>query len=346
MNAGPCQRPPTWSIVLAFALVYLSWGTTYLAIKEGVRSLPPALFGGTRITLAGLLLLGYLACRGEPLRLPRREWLGAAGGGVLLFVCGNGLISVAQRTVDSGVASILVSTTPLWIALLEGFWPHGDRLTLRGWLGILAGLGGVVVLLAPRLKEPATLRGDAAPLLVLGSAFSWGLGSLLLRHRRPTGSHLTAAAWQMLLGGAALSLVGLALGEAGQLTPERFTPAAVYAFFHLLIVGSLIGFLSYSWLLQHVSAALAGTYAYVNPLVAILIGWLLGGEEITVWLLGGMVIILAGVFLVRSGGVRAGRRTEAKRGARPEPPHGNGAVEPRAAALAVRRTPANPNSSR
>src|SRR5262249_2106858 len=152
--------------------------------------------------------------------------------------------------------------------------------------------------------------GDAAPLLVLGSAFSWGLGSLLLRHRQRTGSRLTTAALQMLLGGGTLTLIGLVIGETRQLTPEHFTPAAVYAFFHLLIVGSLIGFLSYSWLLQHVSAALAGTYAYVNPLVAILIGRLLGGEEITGWIIGGMVIVLTGVFLVRSGGVHSGQRAE------------------------------------
>lgn len=319
-------RPAAWKLVLAFAAVYLSWGTTYLAIKEGVRALPPALFGGTRICLAGLLLLGYLALRGQPLRLPRRELVWAAVVGVILFVGGNGLISVAQQTVDSGVASILVSTTPLWIGLVESFWPSGDRLTARGWLGLIAGLGGVIVLLAPRVGETGGLGKDAAALLVLGSAFSWAVGSLILRHRQRTGSHLTCAAMQMLIGGAALSLVGLAAGEVGQLTADRFTPTAVYAFFHLLIVGSLIGFVSFNWLLQHVSAALAGTYAYVNPLVAILIAWLLGGEEITVWILAGMVVILTGVFLVRSGGIRPGRAREAT--LREEPPH---ATDPAAA---------------
>jgi drug/metabolite transporter (DMT)-like permease len=312
--------------VLAFTLVYLSWGTTYLAIKEGVRTLPPALFGGTRILLAGLILLGFLALRGEPLRLAWREWLWAAAGGLVLFVSGYGLISVAQKTVESGVASILVATTPLWIGLLEGFWPGGDRLTPRGWLGLLAGLAGVVVLLLPQLGDPAALRQDIGPLLILGSAFSWALGSLLLRYRKSAGSHLAAAALQMILGGIGLSLVGLAVGEAQQLTPDRFTPAAVYAYFHLLIVGSLIGFVSYTWLLQHVSAALAGTYAYVNPLVALLIGWLLGGEEITVWIAAGMVIILAGVFLMRSGGIQHGAPRPA---AASRPAAAQGTVAPR-----------------
>src|SRR5262245_42721551 len=181
-NPSSPRHPAAWSIVLAFTLVYLSWGTTYLAIKEGVRALPPALFNGPRVTLAGLLLLGYLALRGESLRLSRGDWLWAAVGGVMLFVFGNGLISVAQQTVDSGVASILVSTTPLWLALLESLWSRGDRLTARGWLGLAAGLVGVCVLLAPRLKEPAALLGDTGPLLVLGSAFSWAIGSLIMRY--------------------------------------------------------------------------------------------------------------------------------------------------------------------
>lgn len=308
MNATVRTRPATWALVLAFTLVYLSWGTTYLAIKEGVRTLPPALFGGTRIALAGLILLGFLVWRGEPLRLSRGEWLWSAVGGMIMFIGGNGLIAYGQKTVESGVASILVATTPLWVALLERFWPGADRLTTRGWLGLLAGLAGVMVLLLPRLGDPAALLGDVGPLLVMGSAFSWALGSLLLRYRKREGSHLTSAAFQMVLGGAGLTLVGLLAGEVQQLTPASFTPAAVYSYFHLLIVGSLIGFVSYIWLLEHVSATLAGTYAYVNPLIAILIGWLLGGEAVTVWIAGGMVIILAGVFLVRSGGIRSGTR--------------------------------------
>jgi drug/metabolite transporter (DMT)-like permease len=183
-------------------------------------------------------------------------------------------------------------------------WPWGERLRTRGWLGLFVGLAGVLLLLAPRLQPPANLVEDAGPLLVLGSSLSWSIGSFILRYRRLRGTHLSIAAYQMLVGGVSLLLIGLFLGENRDLDPERFTPVGIYAFFHLLVFGSLIGFVAYNWLLGHVSAALAGTYAYVNPLVAILIGRLLDREPITGWILGGMVVILAGVALVRGGGVR------------------------------------------
>jgi drug/metabolite transporter (DMT)-like permease len=201
--------------------------------------------------------------------------------------------------VPSGVAAVLVATTPLWVGLLAMLWPGGERLGGRGWLGLLIGLGGVLILLAPRLHDPAALVADLGPLLVLGSAWSWALGSLLMRHHRLQGSHLTAAAYQMLLGGGCLAVVGLIVGETRHL-PERLTPAAVGAFVYLLIVGSLVGFVAYNWLLGHVTAAQASTYAYVNPAVAVLVGWA-DGEDMTPWLLAGIGVILAGVALVRGG---------------------------------------------
>jgi drug/metabolite transporter (DMT)-like permease len=296
------RRPAAWAVALAFTLVYLSWGTTFLAIREGVKAFPPALFGGVRIFTAGLVLLGYQLLRRQPLRLPVRDllWLGLVG--LCMFVGGNGLITVAEESVESGFASVLVATTPLWIALLELLAPRGERLTGRGWLGLFLGLAGVLVLLPP--QQAADLFRSAGPLLVIGSAFSWAAGTVLLRRRRAGGPRLAVAAYQMLLGGGALILIGLALGEAGALTPERFTPAAVGAFFYLLVVGSLVGFVAYTWLLDHVSAAMAGTYAYVNPAVAILVGWLLAGEKVTLQILLGMGVILASVALVRSGSRR------------------------------------------
>ncbi len=299
----PTRRPAAWALVLAFALVYLSWGTTYLAIKEGVKNqqLPPALFGGVRVCLAGLLLLAYLAGRGQSVRLPGRELAGLAVCALVLFVGGNGLITTAERTVPSGVAAVLAATTPLWMGLMEACRPRGERLRGRGWLGLLVGLAGVLLLLVPKLQEPGALVRDAGVLFVLGSACAWAFGSLLLRHRRSTMGHLAAAAYQMVIGGGGLALVGLALGEHHDLTAEHFTAGAAVAFGYLLVVGSLVGFVAYNWLLGHVPASQAGTYAYVNPMVAILVGWLWGSEELTGWIVGGMLVILVGVALIRGG---------------------------------------------
>lgn len=297
------SSPKTWQLVLAFSLVYLIWGTTYLAIKEGVKTLPPALFGGVRICAAGTLILGYLLLRGERLRLTRREFFWTLLGAVFLFMGGNGLITAGQRTVPSGVASVLVATTPFWIALFEMLWPDGERLNPRGWLGLSIGMTGVLILLSPKLHNPGHFLQDVGPLLVIASAASWAIGSIISRYRRASISHLATAGYQMFLGGCSLVIVGLIFGEHYELDAEDLTTGAVGAFFYLLFVGSLIGFVAFNWLLGHVSAALVGTYAYVNPLVAILVGWLLGGEDLSAVLIGGMVVILVGVSLVR-GGVR------------------------------------------
>jgi drug/metabolite transporter (DMT)-like permease len=307
---SPSLHPSPWAIALAFALVYLSWGTTYLAIREGVHHhhLPPGLFGGVRVSLAGWILLTYLRLRGERLRMPLREFFWISLSGIALFVFGNGLVTVAMDSIHSGMAAVLAATTPLWTALFEMAMPRGGRLSRLGWLGLFLGLVGVLVLLAPRLQEPAATTPNWGPFLVLGSSISWAVGSLILHYRERSGSHLAAAAYQMILGGTGLALVGLAAGEGQRLTPDLVTAGGLAAFFYLLIVGSLVGFVAFNWLLGHVPAAMVGTYAYVNPMVAILVGTLWGDGELTVWVVAGMVIILSGVALIRRGAVRGSRR--------------------------------------
>lgn len=319
------RAPATWAIALAFTLLYLSWGTTYLASRIGIHTcqMPPALFGGVRVCVAGLLLLVYLRFRGETLSLPHGELRATFLGGLLLFVGGNGLITAAMEYVPSNVAAVLAASTPLWMALMEVFWPGGERLTGRGWLGLLIGLAGVVIIMWPRLEAPTTLLQDPGLLLVIGSTLSWALGSLVLRYRQKTGPHLTVAAFQMVLGGGGLALVGLALGESQRLTADKLTLAALGSFAYLLVFGSLVGFVAFNYLLSHVSAARVGTYAYVNPLVAILVGCLVGNEELTRAVAVGMVVILAGVALIRAAGAH---RTQAVRPRQypaesPMPPH-------------------------
>jgi drug/metabolite transporter (DMT)-like permease len=270
-----------------------------------------------------LLLLGYLAVRGRPVRLTLRDLGIVALVGCVLFVGGNGLITLAETTVPSGVAAVLAATTPLWIGLFGMLWPGGERLSGRGWLGLVVGLGGVVLLLSPKLRDPADFVRDLGPLLVLGSACCWSFGSVMMRHLRLSGSHLTAAAYQMVIGGGCLALLGLACGELHDL-PAEITPGALGSFFYLLVVGSLVGFVAYNWLLGHVSAAQVGTYAYVNPAVAVLVAWA-AGEEMTPWLLGGIAIILAGVALVRAAGVRPSPPEEPE-AVDEEPPERNGAL--------------------
>jgi drug/metabolite transporter (DMT)-like permease len=300
-------HPAPWKLALALALVYLSWGTTYLAIQEGVRTLPPALFAGTRVCLAGLIVLAFLGLSGGTVGLSRRDALLAFLSGGLMFVGGNGLLTFAERTVPSGVAAVLAATAPLWIAVLESAWPHGERLRLRGWLGLLLGLAGVALIWSKEWMGQAAVLAEVGPFLVLGSAAAWAFGAFVHRHGRSRAPHLTAAAYQMALGGGSTALLGLAMGEAGQLTPDCLTWRAVGAFFYLLVVGSLIGFVAFNWLLGHAPAALTGTYAYVNPVVALLVGWMLADETPSSAVMGGVVVILLGVVLVRLGGVHPPR---------------------------------------
>jgi drug/metabolite transporter (DMT)-like permease len=262
------------------------------------------LFGGFRVGLAGLIVVGYIAVRGQRLKMSLHDFLWTALVGLLMFLGGNGLLTLGEKvSVASGVASILGATTPLWIALLEFAWPWGDKLHLRGWFGLALGLVGVLLLLAPP-AEDSGMVADIGPALILGSSISWALGSVVMRHRRIGGSYLLHAACQMIVGGAALIAVGWSWGEFAQLSIERMSPASIYSFFHLLVFGSLVGFVAYVWLLGHVSATLAGTHSYVNPAVAVLVGWLVNSEKITASIAGGMVVILVGVALVRPGGRR------------------------------------------
>jgi drug/metabolite transporter (DMT)-like permease len=209
--------------------------------------------------------------------------------------------------VDSSLAAVLVATTPLWIGLFALLLPHGERLSLRGWLGLFFGLAGVTLLLEPGLRQTSDVNLFAVA-LVLSSAASWALGSLLLRRAQLRVTHLTAAGYEMLLGGMSLNLIGLALGETQQL-PEQLAPGAIAVFLYLLLIGSLTGFVAFNWLLGHVPATKVGTYAYVNPLVAVLIGWFFG-EAVTGRLWAGIGVILVGVFLVRGADRPLAKRRE------------------------------------
>jgi drug/metabolite transporter (DMT)-like permease len=301
------REPATWLVVLAFGLLYTSWSTTFFAIRIGVHSyqLPPWLFAGIRVFVAGVIVLAFLAWREPEQVLPStRDFLWIAWSGILLFVGGNGLMTVSLEQLPSGTGAVFTAATPLWLALMETLYPPGDKLPAAGWAGLFFGVVGVAILIAPEIRTPEKLLHNTAPLLLLGSTVLWALGSLTVRYKLRGAPHLAGAAWQMIIGGALLVAIGLIRGEGMQLGPQTLSTGAIGSFVYLVIVGSLIGFTAFNWLLVNVRATLVGTYAYVNPVLAVLLGCTLGKEALTFSIICGMVVILTAVALVRAAGVR------------------------------------------
>ncbi len=293
------RGPLTGGIVLALLSLYFIWGSTYMAIRYTLESLPPLLTAGYRFLGAGMTLYIALRVAGHPHPAWRR-WLGAAVVGSLLLFGGNGLVMLAERHVHSGLVAVLLASVVLWTALfsgLFGLWP-----SKRESIAIAVGLTGVVLL----NLEGNLQAHPVGALMVLGSALSWALGSVLST-RLPMPGGLMAAAAQMLCGGALLTLVGSLLGEVW---PAHPTGRSLAAFAYMLIFGSLVGFTAYNYLLQRVSTSLATSYAYVNPVVAVLLGVWLGGESIGRYGLLALVIILLAVALVATARSAAVQKTE------------------------------------
>ncbi len=297
----PDDSPAPLSIALAFAAIYLSWGTTYLASKIALmyEHYPPALFGGVRLTCAGLILLGVQLARGVPLRVPVRVFGQLLLMSWCLFLTANWLMNWGQTHVPSGVAAVIGASTPLWMGVLGMFWPGAERLHPRGWVGLVVGMLGVLTLFVPRLLNTDSSISTFHPFLIVGSCIFWSIGSLYSRQVSLRLPHLTSAGYQMLLGGGCQVVLGVCLGEVQQL-PGQVTLRAAGCFLYLLVFGSLVGFVAFNWLLGHVSAAKVGTYAYVNPIIAVLVGRAIDDEPLTAWLVAGIAIILVGVYLVRS----------------------------------------------
>lgn len=280
-------------IVTAFALVYLVWGSTYLAIRVGVLSLPPALFAGVRFLSAGLLLIAYARFAGQRWARGAGEWRTIIVVGVLLLVGANGLVVWGEQWVASNLAALIVATTALWIAGLGTLGPHGERLTHGALWGLGLGFAGVVLLLKPANGFVAEqLYGQLA---ILVASFSWAAGSIYAKRRRPTTAPIMSAGLQSLVAGAILCTIGVALGEAER---WRWSLEGVTALAYLIVFGSCVAYAAYVWLLHTVTPAALGTYAYVNPVVAVILGaWLLD-ERLEPLQFLGMAIVLVGVVLV------------------------------------------------
>lgn len=283
-------------LAVPFALfaLYIIWGSTYLAIRVAVVTIPPFLMGGSRFLFAGCLLYGFLRWRGMP-NPAAREWGAAAIVGACLLAGGNGLVGFAEKSVASGLAALLIGTVPLWAALFAGFWERWP--TWVEGVGLILGFGGIVL-----LNAGSSLHGHPlAALILIVASVSWAFGSVWGRHL-PMPPGLMASAAEMIMGGVMMMAVGAVRGERLHSLPSS---ASLLAVLYLIAFGSLIAFSAYTYLLQNVRPALATSYAYVNPVVAVLLGAVLLGEAITGAEIVALIVILAAVGLVVLGRQRA-----------------------------------------
>jgi drug/metabolite transporter (DMT)-like permease len=290
------SQPARGRILLAFAAVYVLWGSTYLAIRFGVETLPPFLMAGTRHLTAGLLLYGWLRLRGFPRPEPR-HWKNAILIGGLLLLGGNGLVTWAELRVPSGLAALIVSSVPIWMAILEGLQSR-RRPRAAVVAGLLLGIGGIALLVVPgRFGGNGHVDALGAAAL-LTAALCWSCGSLLARRAALPSSILTATAMQMIGGGTLLWIAGLLFGEGARLNLSAVSAKSALSLAYLVVFGSLVGFSAYVWLLKVSTPARVSTYAYVNPIVAVLLGAALAGEPVTLRVMLSALVIIGAVALI------------------------------------------------
>jgi len=298
LPAARTQDAPSWLVWLALWTVYIVWGSTYLAIRISVETLPPLLAASVRFLVAGALMAGFLMIKRGPrgIAVDRRELLASTLVGALLLLGGNGVVMLAERDVPSGLAALIIASTPLWVVLLR--YVARERIDRGTLIGVAIGFVGVGILVAPGEKpDGAPVLGMLA--LVLAALF-WGTGSFLSKRLPLPSDPLTSTAWQMLTGGAVIAVAGVLSGEVADVDVSRFSLASVNALIYLIVVGSLVAFTAYVWVLQHAPISKVATYAYVNPVIAIFLGWLVLSEEITPLVLAGAAVIVASVaFIIR-----------------------------------------------
>ncbi|NLF13008.1 MAG: drug/metabolite exporter YedA [Anaerolineaceae bacterium] len=291
------EVPARWRVPAAFAAVYTIWGSTYLGIRFAVETLPPFLMAGTRFLIAGTILYAIMRRRGAPAPI-RLHWRSAFIVGALMLLAGNGGVVWAEQVVPSSIASLMVATVPLWMVIFN--WVRGDR--IRPTAGVAAGLAmGMVgiLLLVSAGRGGGGQTFNAAGLVVLSvGSLSWAIGSLYSRRAPLPGEALLGTAMEMLAGGALLFLAGLVTGEAGHIAWQNVSSRSVLALVYLILLGSLIGFSAYIWLLRNSTPARVSTYAFVNPIVAVFLGWGLGGEPLTARTLIAAAVIVGGVALI------------------------------------------------
>ena len=308
----PTATPPSRFLLLAaFAAVYLLWGSTYLAIKYAIGSMPPLLMAGSRFLLAGGILWSVGRFSADYQAPTGPQWRTALVVGALLLVGGNGGVVLAERTLPSGLAALLVAVEPFWVVLLGWWWLGQARPGGRVVLGLLLGFGGVYLLVGPQLRAGGGQGQLLGAALVLAAAFSWAAGSIYGLRAPAAKSPVLAAGMQMLCGGALLLALGTARGEWRGFELRQVTLAAWLGWGFLVVFGSLVAFTAYSWLLRHAPPARVATYAYVNPVVAVGLGWALRGEQLSPGMLLGAAVIVGSVVLLTMPGRAATQKRRA-----------------------------------
>jgi drug/metabolite transporter (DMT)-like permease len=291
------RTPSAAGIWAALGAVYLAWGGTYLAIRVAIETLPPLLMASVRFLVAGAILYPLAIRRGdrEGDRPTARQWGAAAIIGVALLLGGNGFVVLAEQRVPSGIAALLVATVPLWMVVLARMVLR-ERVRWLEWLGLVVGFGGLALLAWP---SDGTQRLDPLGIgMVIFASICWASGSLYARRAPMPARPLVGVAMEMLAGGVALGIAGIASGELTDVHPERFSFESLMGLLYLIVFGSWVAFSAYVWLLRVARTSLVSTYAYVNPVVAVLLGWLILSEPVTVRTLVAGLVILVGVALI------------------------------------------------
>ena len=289
-------------IWIALIALYIVWGSTYLAIRFVVETIPPFMSAGLRFLIAGTILFVWRRMAGDPVPT-KKQWISTAIVGTALLLGGNGLVSWAEQRVPSGIAALMVSTIPLWLVIFEAIRPGGIKPSWRAIVGLLIGFGGVFLLIGPAefSGKSATQFDTLGTIALLCAAFIWAFGSIYTKHADMPKSSLMGTGAEMLTGAAALFIVSAATGE---LNGFRFAAVSMRSWLglaFLILIGSLVGFVSYGWLLQNAPISLVSTYAYVNPVVAVFLGSWLASEPLTPRILLAAVIIIGSVIFINSG---------------------------------------------
>jgi drug/metabolite transporter (DMT)-like permease len=289
-------------VILAFGLVYLFWGSTYLAIDIAVQTIPPALMCALRFSVAGLVMLAVCAATGRQIFYSPRQIALAAAVGLLLLMGGNLTLSYAELAVSSGLSALIIAITPLWFLVLDSLLLGDHHISKRGKAGLLLGILGLFVLVWPELAAGSMGRRELwASISLIGGSFSWALGSVLAKRWQSGMDVFSSTGWQVLAAGAGNFVFALLNGDLDHVTWGSRSLAAVA---YLVVCGSWIGYTAYIWLLGHVPTSKVSTYAYVNPLVAVFLGWLILHERVDRFIVAGSAIVVLSVILVTSAKVK------------------------------------------